>query len=339
MSVLFFEGFDLYPAATTWNDGTFWGYQTDFSNKPPVSTADPRNGTRALSLTPAGFGQDIYTRVVPNSTILGAGIAWKKSAPLDSGNTGFGFIGTVGRIMATMDNTGRFVVQRNGVVILTGTTAYNNGLYNYVEIEYDGGANTATLRVNNTQEATGPCANLGVMSLFFVGRWGNPGIAGTLYVDDLIVWNGVGTFTNTFPGDTAVILMPPNADTAQADWTPTPGPNGFSAIDNVPPDIAQFIESAVVGDISTFDVGAPPPSVFQVRAIAHQFRAQKTSAGDGNIQGSIIGPFGPAVGTDRVLTNGTYNSFQDIAELDPNTGQPWDPTDLPALQVSYERTL
>jgi len=338
MAILFFEGWDLYPVGTSWGDGTFWTYAGDFANRLSVATTDPRNGTRSLSLTPAGFGQDIYTRVVPNSSILGAGVAWKKGAPLDSGNTGFGFIGAGGRVMVTMDATGRFVVQRSGVVILTGTTVYNNGLYNYPELEYNAGAGTATLRVNNTVEATGPCASIGVVSNFFVGRWSNPGIAGALFVDDLCVWDGTGAFSNTFPGDLAVLSVLPNADTADADWTAVPGPAGYTAIDNVPPDPAQYIESAVVGDLSVFDVANPAGAIFQVLGVAHQFRAQKTTAGTGDMRGLLDIGGGVIAGSNRVLTNGTYNSFQDIVTINPLTGQPFLPTDLAGIRAAYERT-
>jgi len=340
MTIECFEGFDLYPVGTGWADGTFWSYAGDFSNRLSVATSDPRNGTRAISLTPAGFGQDIYTRPVTAaaSGIYGAGAAWKKTAPLDSGNTGFGFIGSTGRIMVTMDATGRFVVQRSGVVILTGTTVYNNGLYNYVEVEYNGAATTATLRVNNTVEATGPCASIGVVATTFFGRWSNPGISGALWLDDFCAWNGDGVYSNTFPGDLAVLTVFPDADTADADWTPVPAGSGFSRIDNVPPDAAQYIESVSVGDVSVFDVATPVGAIFQVLGVAHQFRAQKTTAGTGEMRGSLVIGGSTIAGANRVLTNGTYNSFQDIVTINPLTGQPFLPGDLAGAQVAYERT-
>jgi len=336
MALLFFEGFDLYPTAG-WTTGTFWS--TDADTPPVLDTTNPRNGTRCLDMMPGGFGTDVVVRAVPNSSILGCGGAWRKTGSLDSGNTGFGFEGSVSRVFISMDATGRFVVKRGTTTILTGTGIYNNGIYNYVELEYNAGAGTATLRVNNAQEATGPCTNIGVVASFRAGRFANPGITGTLLLDDVIVWDGTGVMTNSFPGDTAVVLLMPEADTAAADWTPTPAGTGFSRIDNIPPDAAQYIEAATVGDVSTFDVAGGPPSVFQVLGVAHQFRAQKTSAGDGNMRGDLITPFGTAPGANRVLVNGTYNSFQDIYETDPNTGQPFDPLDLAALQISYERTL
>jgi len=336
MALLFFEGFDLYPL-TGWSAGTFWSDDADTPLQ--LNAANARNGTRCLDMMPGGFGTDTIVRAVPNSSILGCGGAWLKTGSLDGGNTGFGFEGATSRVFISMDATGHFVVKRGATVILTGTGVYNNGLYNYVELEYNAGAGTATLRVNNAQEATGACASIGVVSSFRAGRFGNPGLSGSLFLDDIVVWDGTGVFTNSFPGDTAVVLLMPNADTAQADWTPTPGPDGYTALDNIPPDAAQFIEASNVGDVSTFDVAGGPPSVFQVLGIAHQFRAQKTSAGNGEMRGDLITPFGTAPGANRVLVNGTYNSFQDIYETDPNTGFPFDPLDLASLQISYERTL
>lgn len=167
------------------------------------------------------------------------------------------------------------------------------------------------------------------------------------YIKDSVVWNGSGSANNTFLGSVLVKNLTPTAD-ASLNWTPSTGTDGYSILDNIPPNDAQYISAP-------YNAGGPPfyPNPYvgimsdlptettSVKGVITFVRAAKSDGGDGSLQTGIISdPLGtPAtgLGTDRPITVAqTY--WRDVFELDPKTGAAWLPAAVNLARIQLNRT-
>lgn len=167
------------------------------------------------------------------------------------------------------------------------------------------------------------------------------------YVKDSVVWNGSGSSNNNFMGSVLVKNLTPTSDAA-LNWTPSTGTDGYSILDNIPPNDAAYISAP-------YNAGGPPfyPDPYvavmsdlpvettSVKGVITFVRAAKSDGGDGSLQAGIISdPLGtPAtgLGTDRPITVAqTY--WRDVFELDPKTGAAWLPAAVNLARLQLNRT-
>lgn len=162
-------------------------------------------------------------------------------------------------------------------------------------------------------------------------------IGESAYYKDFVTWNGLGSDNNDFLGSVLVVTLLPASDIS-LNWTPSTGTDGYSILDNVPPNDAQYISAvnpppaAYVGSLTNL-----PPDVTSVRGLQTRVRAQKSDGGDGSLQVGLISAAATDNGADRPITT-TMNYWCDISELDPNTGDPWTPVAVDAAQITINRT-
>lgn len=161
---------------------------------------------------------------------------------------------------------------------------------------------------------------------------------GTWYTKDIVIRNGLGTYNTGWLGSVLVHNLVPTADVA-LNWTPTPAGTGYTILDNIPPNGAQFITApnpppaAYVCSLSDL-----PADVTSVKGIMSFVRAAKTDGGDGSLQNSVISNGDTANGADRPITVAqTY--WRDLFETDPDTAAPWTPAAVNAVQLQINRTL
>jgi hypothetical protein len=163
--------------------------------------------------------------------------------------------------------------------------------------------------------------------------------SGTLFnIKDFVVWNGNGTYNTNFIGSVTVVSMLTSSDVA-LNWTPNFGSDGFSILDNSPPNDSRYISA-----------GDPPPSPYQanltnlpsdivsVRALQTVVRARKSDGGDGNLQVSLESNAVLANGADRPITS-AFTYWQDVFEEDPDTVAPWTPAAADAAILQLNRTV
>lgn len=166
----------------------------------------------------------------------------------------------------------------------------------------------------------------------------NGGIAATNYIDDLIAWDASGSFNNDFIGDRRCSLLLPDGDTAQADWSIVGAGSGFQVIDDLVPDDDSTYVAAVnaLGQQSDFDIEDTPPDAEIINAVMSYARARKTDAGDADLQISMVSSGSVDDGiVHPITTEWTY--WQDIFEVDPDTGVPWTPAALDAALLRLGR--
>lgn len=159
-----------------------------------------------------------------------------------------------------------------------------------------------------------------------------------VYRKDLIVYNGFGAQNNNFIGACIVASLNPASDVA-LNWTPSTGANGFSILDNRPPNDAQFISA---GDPPPAAYESTltnlPPDVTSVRALQSVVRAAKVDGGDGSLQVSMVSGASVSNGANRPITS-AFTYWFDVFELDPATAAPWTPVAVDAAQLRINRTV
>ena len=157
-------------------------------------------------------------------------------------------------------------------------------------------------------------------------------------IKDTVIMNGLGSYNNDFIGSVSVFLLSTTSDVA-LNWTPSTGTEGWSILDNVPAVDTTYLSagtpapSPYIGGLSDL-----PDDVTSVKAVMTQVRAQKVDGGDGNLQNGIISNAAVGLGADRPITAAmTY--WRDIFETDPDTGDPFLPPAVDALQFRMNRTV
>jgi hypothetical protein len=246
----------------------------------------------------------------------------------------------------TLGSTGR-LTWSDGVNTITTTNPVvsANGWY-HIEAKYvTSGTGSIEIRVEGvtviSQTGLSYSAHSAVyqISSYFSGTNFNDSLI--MYLKDYVVWDGTGSYNHDFLGAVVVYGLLPTSDVA-LNWTPTGAANGYSILDNSPPDDAKYITapnpppSPYVATLTDL-----PPDVTSVKAIMTRVRAAKTDGGDANLQASIISSpaSSPATanGADRPITT-TMTYWQDVFETDPKTSAPWLPAAVNAAQMQLNRT-
>jgi hypothetical protein len=141
-----------------------------------------------------------------------------------------------------------------------------------------------------------------------------------LYVDDVYVCDTSGAQNNDFLGDVRVETLRPDADTAQADWTPSTGTDHYAVVDDAPGyDGADYVESDTAGHVDLWeygDLGSTPQSIHAVQLVTAM---QKTDAGTREARALLKSGTTTANGATRQLST-TWEQFEDLHETDPDTG-------------------
>lgn len=158
------------------------------------------------------------------------------------------------------------------------------------------------------------------------------------FIKDLVVWNTLGAYNTDFLGSASVFTIVPDSDVA-LNWTPTGAANGWSILDNGPPNDAQFI-SAGVGPIpSAYQATLTdlPADVTSVKGLVSIVRARKTDGGDGTLQVGIESGMSVDLGADRPITP-AFTYWADVSEENPATTSPWTPAAVNAAGLRINRT-
>lgn len=157
------------------------------------------------------------------------------------------------------------------------------------------------------------------------------------YFKDFVIWDGSGSYNNDFLGSVLVTNLTPTADVA-LNWTPSTGSGGYSILDNIPPNDAQYLSagdpapSPYVCELSNL-----PANITSVRALQTRVRAAKSDGGDGSLQTSIVSNGSTSNGSNRPITV-TQTYWSDVFETDPDTGSPWLPSAVDDAELKLNRT-
>lgn len=241
----------------------------------------------------------------------------------------------------TMDTTGRLTFyDGTNTITTTGPVITANGWY-HIEAKYTtSGTGAIEVRVEGlaviSQSGLGYSGHSDVyqVSSYFTGSNFS---STTMYLKDFVIWNSSGSYNNDFLGSVIVYGLDFTSD-VQLNWTPSTGSNGWSILDNVPPNDSIYLSapnpppSPYIGDMSNL-----PPDVTSVKGLITWARAAKSDGGDAGLQVSVISGGSTGNGANRPITVAqTY--WQDVFELDPHTSAPWLPNAVDLVEVQLNRT-
>jgi hypothetical protein len=343
MALLQAEGWDLFPTnGATLASFTGSGWNSGGTNELIISTSQQRNGSACVGLTSNnafGFGANINLEAT--STTVAFGFAHKmlthQSSSTSRRPAGLGVLTSTGEfVCASYDYLlDKFVLWVDGTLIFTSAATYSLGIYYYLEVTYNGTTGAWEMFVDNASIGSGTATLTGV-TFDRIGIYSGQGIgassSGQVYFDDVYVSDG------TRYGDIVVEYSFPDTDTANADWTPASGADGFAMVDNAPANPAQYIETSTINDISDFDVADPTATVFQVFAVMVTSVALRTGASVEEFNTRLISGATVGVGATNVAPQTTAAYRRDIFDTDPDTGIAWTPAGVSGLQVGVEKT-
>lgn len=264
MALIYCDGFDHWGNVANMSNGGLWGIASSMTLNNGVGNA--RTGNYCLVL-PASFVGSTRSRLsLPNNIASGgAGMAIKFDGGI--GNThGFGFWdnGTMQCAVYFNSNGGITLMRANGAtlaqsvngIVPAGSYFYLEAFVNihptagYCEVRLNGNPTPIIIYNGPLQNGANNYYNQIWLGQHIDGQWGS----GTVYYDDLVVWDTTGATNNAFFGNRYCLTVFPAADTAPNNWVTT-NANRFSTMRNVPPNPAQYISGVNVNDQQsvTFD--------------------------------------------------------------------------------------
>lgn len=165
---------------------------------------------------------------------------------------------------------------------------------------------------------------------FFVG-------IGAFYLSDLFAWDDTGPYNNDFIGDFKCYWLPPNSDTAQADWTPSTGATSFGVVDESPPNDSDYLSIATTTGKTNLGLQDLPSDVIAVAAVVPLVRSWKTDAGTCDVAPGVVqgATYSTPVGQTQ---NTSPQYYQQPVETDPVSGVPFTLADVNSLDLVLERT-
>lgn len=187
----------------------------------------------------------------------------------------------------------------------------------------------------------------GVQPAMFSGGFYDNTAFVDFYLKDLVIWDGQGTRNNDFLGSVLVTNLKVDSDVS-LNWTPSTGTDGYTILDNTPPNDAQYLSAPYSVEAPNFPeayegtLSSLPIETTSVKGVITYVRAAKSDGGDGSLQVSLVsnpeeGAPVEVDGADRPITVAqTY--WRDIFEIDPATSSAWTPASVNDANIKINRT-
>lgn len=341
MSIIFMEGFDLYPAGL-FSDVTGTNWATTGATMRIFSYG--RYGPRSCGLNAATGGGNFW--VPPSTPTAYYWVNWshRQFEVRDSNRYNHGFRirhGGSNDIAVILDRDLKAKLWHESTLVAETTETFALGEWVDMRMRVNVLNGQITWYVNDTMVFDGFTPGyVGVqptsiwIGCVFVPPTGVTISTGGFNIDDIIL-----SYDGPDLGRTAVLTLFPDADETNQDFTPASGSDGFAMIDAPfqSGTVTDYIEGTTVGDISQFDVEAPGVSVFGLYAVQIQSYQIKTTTAttESELVLTVNGTDynSPAIG----LSDASYVLQDYIWELNPDTAAQWQTTDIPGLRIGIEK--
>jgi hypothetical protein len=336
MAIEFAEGWDPVASNGT-NISTFpeYGWNCSIAQF-DISTTDQRNGLACLSFHGFSFNGEMTYSLPSTSPIKTIRFAYKQTVVDTDLTIGCGLKTTSGSniLVAYSTTVNSFELWANNVLIFTTDTIYPRSVYYHHEFAVNRTTGAYEWRIDGNVITSGSgLSGTDFDRIVFTNGSGGSSRDGIYFWDDISVsdaWE--------FLGDCVVDYDFPDADTANADWTPASGTDGFAMVDNSPPIPAQYIETSTINDISDFDVADPVPVIYQVFGVLVVSNALRTGASTEEYNTRLIQNSAVAAGGTHVAPQTTAGWTRDLFLTNPDTGLAWTPSDVLGISVGVEKT-
>lgn len=331
--LIWFDGFDHYGAnRLPMLDGPY----LEVAASATLSTAQVRTGARSLLLSASqlllrkglggdrervGIGAAWYFTTMPTNNTDCRLYEWRDTANTQHVTL---VLNSDGSLQFKLGTGGGTNIGPQSAQVISAAS------WNHIEaaVTFSNTTGTVECRVNgvvvisavgldtvNTANVT--CTQVGIFNR-------NSASAGTAHVDDLFIWDNLGTINRDFIGDKRVYTLTPNAATAVASFTANTGTT-HGAIAEIPPDDdTTYITATTIGSESQFELTDLPGEVVTVSGVMTLPRMRKTDAGNMFVTTGLVSGAYEVFGADRAITT-AYAYYGDIFERNPANGAAWSP--------------
>lgn len=345
MAIQHMDNFSIYGTSTAFMDDGVYA-QAD-GNITLVNDPDGLSSGHVLRCVSSAATRGII-RFPLSSSQAKVGVALRVwCTPLPTGTSDYPTLASfrngsnVDLATVKVDSIGALIFADGTNTITTTGPVISANAWWHVEILYDrSGVGSIEIRVEGITVMSDTDLGYSMASNTFqvatIGGLSN--FTGSLtYYKDYVIYDGSGSYNNTFLGSVLVTNLTPIADVA-LNWTPSTGSTGYQILDNIPPVDTTYIQagdpppSPYVAELSDL-----PADVTSVKALMTFVRAAKSDGGDGSLQVSMISNGDTSNGANRPITVAqTY--WRDVFDTDPDTGSPWTPSAVDDAQLQINRT-
>lgn len=339
MSLLFFDGFDIYATADL---SKRW---TSVTGSPTIdATGGRRSGGALLAPSNQNSSRNVTKSLPSNYSTLVAGFNFRPVTFDSSTVTFFQFTdGGTAQLSLRLNADGTISVCRStGTVIETTVTAVTADADNYIEFKATIHDTTGSyeLRLNgvdiasDTNVDTKQTSNAYINGIL-VGTTGGL-VVKTWKFDDLYVLDTSGSTNNDFLGDVRIDAVYPTADGNYTGWTPSTGTDHYALVDDTTPNESDYVSSSTAAEQDSYTMGNPETLASEIiYGVQVSVAALKDDAGSRSIKvGVRSGTTDSVSGAQALSTTQAYYSH--ILETDPNTSVAWTPSGVNSLEALIE---
>lgn len=337
MTILLFDGFDIYPNI----DSTSNGLQASWAiSNVNMSIVAGRFGGQAISCNaPGSYGAYFYKGISATSTATGAFAAnltaWTVSQSdyqimnfMGDGNQlcGIGYTASQNLYLwVSSSTTGK---------VATSTITITPDSWHYYELEVNiGSSGSINLYVDGLLAIT-YSGNTGTTNIDRI-TYGMPnyGNYATWAYDDVYC-----TDSATRLGERRVQPLVPASD-GTVSWTPSAGSTNYNCVDSLPAPAqgsqTAWVYTSTVGDQDLYNVTPLDGSPTAISAVQVKICASKDDSATRTLAPVIHSGSTTSVGDTAALTQ-TFLYYQKIYETDPNTSSAWTKDTVNAMEIGQK---
>lgn len=323
-----------------------------------LSTANPATGTRHMRMTAASsFSQRMRRALGQSKQVSGLGYRFAMTALPSTEDPDSPVIMTLAEFNDVTNNQQCYVsLGTEGSVHAIGAGLDHRsdpcvaaGGYHHFEVKAkianSGGYIEARINEVTVLNVTGVDTQTTANAENSQFQWGmypvvNSTVSTTQDTDDVFAWDDdASDAENTvvdFVGDKGCYFLRPNADTATSDFDLNGSATAYGALDDVPPNGTDYLDTAATTARTIVGVESLPGNVSEVIAMMPVIYARKEESGTVNLRGGVV------MGTDESYTPtnspSTEYAYMEPGPktIDPESGVAWANDAEPELLI--ERT-
>ena len=344
MTAVFIEGFDYYTASGS-------GSALPLTSRWTISNAGstlittgvgryPNSQAMYMNSNISASSSYAQTQIGSTLTSLSIGFAAKIVAYGQQNTILEIFNSTGGAVQFRLDVTTTGALQlKSGPSSVVATSSdgvmpINTWVYVEFEAELNSASGRLTAYVNDTQVVTNSLDTTTLTGGDFIKFYTNS--LATWYIDDLYINN-----TSTKLNESRVIVLSPNADTAQKNFQTEPmGLSGnYEAVNGLTVDNSEFVYGGTQGWKDLYDMDDMAFNPLKVHGIQPVYTARKDDAATISVRVNVASGSSTVNGpTNNLLQSETefYRYSDPIITVNPETGQAWKSTEINNLKMGPE---
>ena len=285
MALLFADGFDHYGGnVANLTKGAWLAFD---AGGVELSTAQSRTGTHSLrSRTITGTRDGKVSRAITGGdSFVGVALGLYLIALNEPVMTSFELQTNLGVTLCQIKvlQSGALEINRtrNGSNIGTTSPVLTAGGWNHIEFQFRASTVIGSVEIRVNGVAAFSITNINTTgNIPTILQLGRPAIfSDNNFYDDIVAYNSLGAFNNTWLGVVRVNTIFPDANSTPQDWSTVGAGSAVAAINTPVADEGSYINSGIVGNNSKFSLQNLPAEISAIAAIYVPTFAKSDQAG------------------------------------------------------------